>query len=256
VSAGGAVSNTDSNGKFGVLDVETGDLRDQMHLTVKQISTALPVEFEQAGLTWTVFQEEDDQPRMTLAGFFFNDRDSVRDIDVIRMLQESRRRLISTANLDMRLPTYLEKGWAGHLTVIKPNDTDSEHPTSGGVKDGQQWTRAIIDAIGNSPLWENSVIILTWDDDGGFYDHIAPDQVDRFRLGMRVPAIIISPFAKHGVVQHERREHTSIAKFCERIFNLPSMTMRDADPNTDDLMSAFDFNQSPRPYSDFAAASM
>jgi phospholipase C len=68
---------------------------------------------------------------------------------------------------------------------------------------------------------------------------------------MRVPAIIISPFAKRGVVQHERREFSSIAKFCERIFNLPVMTQRDADPATDDLMSAFDFGQAPRPYSDF-----
>ena len=53
-------------------------------------------------------------------------------------------------------------------------------------------------------------------------------------------------------MQHERREHSSIAKFCERIFGLPTMTTRDTDPETDDLMSAFDFGQAPRPYSDFA----
>jgi len=66
-----------------------------------------------------------------------------------------------------------------------------------------------------------------------------------------VPAIIIGPFAKKGVVQNERRELASIAKFCERIVNLPTMTARDEDPDTDDLMSAFDFEQPPRPYSDF-----
>ena len=71
------------------------------------------------------------------------------------------------------------------------------------------------------------------------------------RLQDRRPAIIISPFAKRGVVQHERREHASIAKFCERLFGLPTMTTRDADPATDDLMSALDFTQAPRPYSDF-----
>jgi phospholipase C len=256
-SAGGAVSNPDRDGKFGVLDDQTGDLSDQMHLTVKQITTALPVELEQAGLTWTVLQEEADQRfQKTLLSFFFDDRASVRDIDVVRKLRDSPRRIKTSADLDKRLPTYLAKGWAGHLTVIKPNDTNSEHPAAGSGSDGQKWTRAIIDAIGNSPLWENSVIILTWDDYGGFYDHVPPDQVDRYGLGMRVPAIIISPFAKQGVVQHERREHSSIAKFCERIFNLPSMTMRDEDPDTDDLMSAFDFDQAPRPYSDFVPAGM
>lgn len=66
-----------------------------------------------------------------------------------------------------------------------------------------------------------------------------------------MPAIIIGPYAKRGVVQHEQREFSSIAKFCERIFNLEPMTARDAAPETDDLMSAFDFDQAPRPYSDF-----
>jgi len=96
------------------------------------------------------------------------------------------------------------------------------------------------------------VIILTWDDYGGFYDHVPPPQVDAYGMGFRVPASIISPFAKRGVVQNQRREFASIAKFCERIFDLPVMTTRDADSGTDDLMAAFDFNQAPRPYSDFA----
>lgn len=250
-TAGGAISNTDNNHKFQILDPATNQTHNQDHLTADEVATALPVELEQAGLTWTVLQEEDPTPLDLLASFFLDDEASVRDIDVIHQLSDYKSRFKSTPNLDTRLSEYLAKGWAGHLTIIKPNDFNSEHPPGSSIDDGQEWTRAIIDAIGNSPEWDHSAIIVTWDDYGGFYDHVAPQQVDDFGLGFRVPAIIIGPFARRGVVQNERREHASIAKFCERIFNLPAMTARDGDPQTDDLMSAFDFTQPPRPYSDF-----
>lgn len=252
-TAGGAVSDPDlTNGDFAVLDPQTGQTGTQDHLSAAQIPTALPVNFEQAGLAWTVFQETDKPPIIGVTlGFFLHDAASVSGIDVVHALPDFDDRFIETPDLDKRLPEYIAKGWAGHLTVIKPDDFSSEHPGISSIADGQRWTRTIIDAIGNSPLWDHSVIILTWDDYGGFYDHVPPPQVDAFGLGFRVPAIIISPFAKRGLVQHDRREFASIAKFCERIFGLPSMQARDADTATDDLMSAFDFAQTPRPYSEF-----
>ena len=251
-SAGGAISNPDNDGNFDVLDPQTGTTHEQSHFTADQIATALPVELEQAGLAWTVLQETDESGILNFpAKFLFDDPASVRDIDVVHGLADYFARFISTPKLDKRLPEYLAKGWAGHLTVLKPNDFNGEHPPLSDISKGQSWTHKIIDAIGNSVEWDHTVIILTWDDYGGFWDHVAPPQVDAFGMGFRVPAIIISPFAKRGVVQHERREHASIAKFCERLFGLPTMTTRDADPATDDLMSALDFTQAPRPYSDF-----
>jgi phospholipase C len=251
-TSGGAITNPDANGNFALLNLQTNQITTQDHLSAAQVATALPVELEQAGLTWTVFRELDEPPILDLGlTFILNDPESVNGIDVVNALPDEDSRFIETADLDTRLPEYIAKGWAGHLTVIKPNNSNGEHPGAGKITDGQQWTRAIMDAIGNSSLWEHSVIILTWDDYGGFYDHVPPPQVDGLGLGFRVPAIIISPFVKRGVVQHERREVASIAKFCEGIFGLPTMTTRDADPATDDLMSAFDFQQSPRPYSDF-----
>jgi phospholipase C len=251
-TAGGAISNPGLDGDFDVLDPQTGKTRQESHLSSTEIATALPVELEQAGLTWTVLQETDNIPILNLgANFILDLAASVGDVDVIRALPDFDDRLIETPDLDTHIDEYLAKGWAGHVTFIKPNDLNSEHPGVGDVARGQKWTRDIIDAIGNSPEWAHSAIILTWDDYGGFYDHVAPPQVDGFGLGFRVPAIIISPFAKQGVVQHDRREFSSIAKFCERVFNLPAMTARDGDPATDDLMSAFDFAQAPRPYSDF-----
>lgn len=250
-SSGGCISNPNSSGKFEILD-SMGGRSSASHLTSAQIPTALPVLLEAAGLTWTVFQETDNVPVVNLPVNALLDLSaSVTDIDVIHQLPDFKDRLIETKNLDTRLAHYLAKGWDGHLTLIKPSDFNTEHPGVGTVPDGEKWTRAIIDAIGQSPDWEHCVIILTWDDYGGFYDHVAPPQVDGFGMGLRVPCLIISPFAKKGVIQHELREHCSIAKFVEKTFRLPSMNARDGSTTTDDLSSAIDVTQAPRPYSDF-----
>jgi phospholipase C len=249
-SSGGSISNPDTHGNFDVYDPATGAVTQESHFSAASIATALPVELENVGLAWTVFQETDNTPILNLPTNVLLDLEAtVKDIDVIRGLPDFNQRLILTPNLDQRMPEYLAKGWGGHVTLIKPNDFNGEHPGVGTVSDGQAWVRSIIDAIGNSPLWPNCVIILTWDDYGGFYDHVAPPQVDGFGLGFRVPCLIISPFAKKGVVQHQVREHSSIATFCEKIFGLPTMTARDA--VADDLMEAFDFGQAPRPFTDF-----
>src|SRR5262249_5262523 len=107
----------------------------------------------------------------------------------------------------------------------------------------------VIDAIGASPEWAHSVVIVTWDDYGGFYDHVPPQAVDAFGLGMRVPCIVIGPYAKKGEVQHALRETCSIPRLCEKVFHLRSMTARDV--AADDLLSTLDLTQEPRPYSDF-----
>src|SRR5205085_10843191 len=114
------------------------------------------------------------------------------------------------------------------------------------VKDGADWTRQVIDAIGASADWPHCVIFIAWDDYGGFYDHVAPPQLDAFGLGMRVPCIVVSPFAKKGIVDHTVREHSSILRFCEKQLTLPTMSTRDA--QADDFSSTIDLTQTPRPY--------
>jgi phospholipase C len=252
-SAGGVISNPDPlSHEFTVLLEPTQNRVTESHLTATEVRTALPVLLEKAGLTWTVLQETDDIPVANLVINPLLDLSaSVGDLDVVHALPDFDQRLIETPHLDERMPEYLAKGWGAHVTFIKPNDRDSEHPAIGDIDDGQEWTRRVIDAIGRSPDWAHSAIILTWDDYGGFYDHVPPPQLDAFGLGPRVPCIIISPYARKGVVQHQVRDHTSIARFCERTFGLPTMTARDA--QADDLMDAFDLEQEPRPYSDFAA---
>jgi phospholipase C len=121
--------------------------------------------------------------------------------------------------------------------------TRDEHPTK-SVCDGENWTVDTINAIMRSQYWSSTLIVVTWDDWGGWYDHVPPPQIDRFGLGFRVPTLVISPYTKHGYIGHRLTEHSSILKTIETLFALPSLTQRDAQAN--DLLDALDFAQPPR----------
>jgi phospholipase C len=97
----------------------------------------------------------------------------------------------------------------------------------------------------SSRYWSSTAVIVTWDDFGGFYDHVPPPHVDLYGLGPRVPAIVISPWARRGYVDHDVMEFASVLRFIETVFDLPPLTSRDA--NTSDMLSAFDFTQPARP---------
>jgi phospholipase C len=119
----------------------------------------------------------------------------------------------------------------------------SEHPP-GDVRNGQNSVLAIITSIMRSHLWRSSAIVLTWDDWGGWYDHVAPPQVDGDGYGFRVPGLIISPYARPGFIDHTAYDFTSILKLIERLYGLAPLTTRDEKAN--DLLNAFDFSAGPR----------
>ena len=102
----------------------------------------------------------------------------------------------------------------------------------------------LVNQVMESPFWQSSAIIVTWDDYGGFYDHVPPPQVDAFGEGFRVPALVISPWAKHGFIDHTQYEFASLLRLAEDNFNLPPLGTRDVTAN--DMMNSFDFNQSPQ----------
>jgi phospholipase C/archaellum component FlaF (FlaF/FlaG flagellin family) len=119
-----------------------------------------------------------------------------------------------------------------------------EHPVAGTCL-GENWTVEQINAVMQGPEWSSTAIFLTWDDFGGFYDHVPPPPVDPFGFGPRVPLLIISPYAKPAHISHTWYEFASVLKFIEKDFTLPPLGKRDALAN--DMMDSFDFSQSPLP---------
>lgn len=145
------------------------------------------------------------------------------------------------------------------VSWIAPNGKNSEHPPA-LVSIGQSYTTSLINAIMQSPDWSSTAIFLSWDDWGGFYDHVQPPSVDVNGYGLRVPAIVISPYAKSGYIDHQTLSHDAYLKFIEDDF----MGSQRIDPATDgrpdprpsvrenasilgNLVNDFNFNQAPRP---------
>jgi phospholipase C len=128
------------------------------------------------------------------------------------------------------------------VSWITPRHPDSDHPgTNNGT--GPAWIASIVNAIGNSAYWANTAIFITWDDWGGWYDHVKPPIYNSYEYGFRVPLVIVSPYAKPGYVSHVTHDFSSILKFIEVTYNLPSLGFGDA--RADDLSDCFNFSQKP-----------
>jgi phospholipase C len=120
----------------------------------------------------------------------------------------------------------------------------SEHPPSSTCA-GENWTVEQLNAIMSGPDWNSTAVFITWDDGGGFYDHVPPPRTGWDGLGPRVPLLIISPFARKGFVSHTPYEFASFLAFVEKRFALGPLTPRDQQAN--DMLDNFDFNQEPLP---------
>ena len=125
------------------------------------------------------------------------------------------------------------------VSFVKPIGLENEHPGESTVKAGESHAVQLINAVLNGPDGNNVVIILTYDENGGFWDHIAPPVIDRWGPGSRIPAIIISPFAKRGYVDHTTYETVSILAFIEKRWGLKPLNSRDR--HADPLSHAFNF---------------
>ena len=143
------------------------------------------------------------------------------------------------------------------VSWIIPSGFHSDHA---GDNDGSgpSWVSSIVNAIGNSPYWANTAIFVTWDDWGGWYDHVAPKVINDgvswgsgYVYGFRVPLIVVSPYAKASYISHTTHDFGSILKFIENTYNLPSLGYADA--QADDLSDCFVFTQSPITFQSVAA---
>jgi phospholipase C len=126
------------------------------------------------------------------------------------------------------------------VVFIKPAGRDNEHPGYTDEVKGQQHVADLVNAIRNSKIWNQTAIIITYDENGGRWDHVPPPvRNDGWGTGVRVPAIVISPFARKGYIDHEQYETVSILKLIEFRFNLQPLAARDADSAVNDLVDAF-----------------
>jgi phospholipase C len=153
----------------------------------------------------------------------------------------------------------VQAGTLPSVSWVVPNGRVSEHPP-GLVSDGQAYVTGLINTIMQSPLWNSTAIFLSWDDWGGFYDHVAPPSVDTNGYGLRVPGLVISPYAKRGYIDHQTLSFDAYVKFIEDDFLSsrridprtdgrpdPRPTVRESVPLLGDLTQDFDFNQVPQP---------
>lgn len=203
-----------------------------------RISTSLPANLEKAGLTWASYGG---------SSFF-------QYITGISARHQFSSAQFATDAAAGKLPNV---SW-----LYAPGQYD-EHPPDGGnlrngnVTLGSQWTVDQVNALVKGGLWANSVVFLTWDCWGGWWDHVDPPNVEtwtqsqpvpsyqgtQFRFGSRVACLVLSPYAKRGYISKTQHSHISIVRFCESLFNLPALNQRDA--SSDDMSDCFDFSQTP-----------
>ena len=159
------------------------------------------------------------------------------------------------------LSGYFQAAKTGSLPAVSwviPSGDVSEHPTS-SIQRGQAWVTSVINAVMRSPEWSSTAVFVSWDDWGGFYDHVTPPSVDRNGYGLRVPGLVISPYARRGFIDHQTLSFDAYAKFIEDDFlggeridprtdgrPDPRPDVRENEPILGTLVRDFDFAQKPR----------
>jgi phospholipase C len=192
--------------------------------------TSIFDELDKAGLTWKYYQAHGG------AGIW-------NGVDAVKQIWGSPEYKTNVVWPPSQILTDISDGTLAAFSVVTPTALASDHAlmTDGS---GPSWVASVVNAIGTSPYWNNTVIFVTWDDWGGWYDHLAPQQFNSYELGFRVPLLVISPYAKVGYVSHTQHEFGSILKFTEEAFGLPSMGTTDA--RSDDLSDCFSIAASRR----------
>jgi phospholipase C len=132
------------------------------------------------------------------------------------------------------------------VSWVTPTCKNSDHATC-DTNNGPHWVASLVNAVGESQYWDSTAIFVMWDDYGGWYDHVPPPFVDYDGLGIRVPLIVISPYAKQGYVSHVQYEHGSILKFVEDQFGIARLSASDKRANSP-AGDCFDFTAPPRSF--------
>jgi phospholipase C len=143
----------------------------------------------------------------------------------------------------------IQSGSLANVAWVTPSDQNSDHSGSGS-KLGPQWVASVVNAIGESKYWDSTAIFVMWDEWGGWYDDVPPPTLDYDGLGIRVPLLAISPYAKRGYVSHVQFETASVLRFIEDQYGLGQLAASDARAN-DPAADCFDFTRKPRTFAPF-----
>jgi phospholipase C len=196
--------------------------------------TTLGDEFDARAISWRYYA-----PSITgTGGSIWSAYDAIRHI---RFGSDWANDVISP---ETQILTDVPNGTLATVTWVVPSGGNSDHCC--GSQNGPAWVASVVNAIGQSKFWNSTAIFVTWDDWGGWFDHVAPPQLDSMGLGFRVPLLVISPYAKQGYVSHVQHEFGSILHFAEEDFGVSALAASDS--RADDLTDCFNFAQGPRSY--------
>jgi phospholipase C len=193
-----------------------------------------------AGVTWKYYAPTDKYA----GGRLWSPFAAIRQV---RFGPDWKRNVISPQTTVL---TDAANGRLAHVSWVIPDGTDSDHAGNGSDK-GPSWVAGVVNAIGESPYWNTTAIVVLWDDWGGWYDNVPPPQLDFAGLGIRVPCIIISPYAKAAYVSHTHYEFGSVLKFIEEAFHLSALGPAAhgyTDTRAHSIVDSFDFKQKPRAF--------
>ncbi len=138
----------------------------------------------------------------------------------------------------------LKSGKLPRVSFLKATGGRDEHPANSAPRWGEQWVMGLLKALGDSSVWEKTAVIITYDEGGGFWDHVAPPQPDPYGCGTRIPALLISPWARRGYIDHKVADTTSVLAMIEARFGLSPLQTRDAAAYN--LLNGLNFRQKPR----------
>ena len=236
--SGGAINNpANSQGRWGCDSpaksrVQTLDEDDNLGQVYPCFDfDTLADRLEEKGLSWKYYAPGEGQ-----SGYIWSALDAIRHIRLTALWQQH---VVPTEQ-------FVQDAQTGNLPAVSwvvTQSAQSEHPPA-SVCAGENWTVEQLNAVMSGPAWKSTVVFLTWDDFGGFYDHVPPPVADNFGFGPRVPLLIISPWARRGHVTHTVLEFSSVLKFIEQRFDLDPLTERDEQAN--DLIDTFDFDDHAR----------
>jgi phospholipase C len=220
-----AVSATDNNVSFSTQPVY-GPCNQPDAAATPNTSTNVGDEMTQKNVGWTWFHEAYGQcgvyvPQQNPFQYFTTTQNSshIQDLSVFY--------------------SQLQSGQVPSVSFIQMAPSHSGHPGSSSITAAGTWFDQFVKQVQGSSVWSSTAIIVVWDEGGGWYDHVPPPQIDSQGLGMRVPMILISPYAQKGIVYHNVADHTSILRFIQWNWNLASLNSRNS--QLDDLRGMFTF---------------